>query len=170
MQELNKFDSGHNSMWLLLYEIFLPGEPGGEEYELDLFLCDLLRILKQRGFSPELQLRVEGSILEAMRNAVRSEDQVRTFLPVFIQVFVEENNRDEGDPFEGIEGGMRNSLLGRSPPDASQPGQESQDIKQPIHRGWGYFLVEKTLGQLRQPTDSAHNLIQLFIYKEGSEG
>lgn len=167
MHELTRIDSWRNSMWLLLCEVFLPGD---QEYDLEHALNDLVRNIEQFGFSQELQLRIKASILAAMTNAVSSAEQVWRSRPVLIQVFVEEDDPEKDESAEIIGGDVGSSGQAGPPSDAGQSRQDNQDAMRPILRGWGYFLVQKVVRISMPSTDRESYLLQIFIYKGGVTG
>jgi anti-sigma regulatory factor (Ser/Thr protein kinase) len=142
--------------WQTLAEFILPSELESEHRALEK-VTEAVQALTL----PAMRLeRLRTAVAEATLNAIEHGNRYRPDLPVVIRVLVSEKtllvrvtDQGGGDPIVKPE----KPNLG-----AKLAGQQSL-------RGWGFFLIEKTMDDTRITSDEAHHTIELFLYLEGSK-
>lgn len=139
--------------WQTLAEFSLPSQPGSDEAAID----QVAAAVQALQLSPLSLARLKTAVAEATLNAIEHGNRSRPDLPVSIRVLVSDKTLL-----------VRVTDQGRGP----IPKPEAPDLaakvagRQPL-RGWGFFLIEKMMDDLRVTGDEAHHTIELFLYLEG---
>jgi anti-sigma regulatory factor (Ser/Thr protein kinase) len=147
-----------DSAWDTLAEFSLPSEAGNER-EAVRRVAELVGPL---GLGPARTERLKTAVAEATLNAIEHGNRFRADLPVAIRVVTSKAGRALAVAV--TDQGTSGPLPERVVPDLSAKlaGQQSP-------RGWGFFLIEKMVDDLRVTSDDAHHTIELFLYLEGEE-
>lgn len=156
-------------MWRLLSEISIPRGTGDTGHQIEQDLDKFLLVLKEWELPLEIHMRIQGSLTDAGGKAKISKDHGGKDLPLLIQLFIEENDRESNDPKDDQKTDENNQVQNGSFSDPEELIHGNQDPKRPIHQGWGYFVVEKAVEHPRPSTATPHYLIRVFLYKEGNE-
>lgn len=143
------------SEWRTLAEFRLPSVEGNERKAVEL-LADAVERLNIPADRLE---RLKTAVAEATMNATEHGNRYRPDLPVSIRVMVSGQSMavqitdyGEGGPMER--------------PD--QPDIEAKLSGAQSTRGWGFFLIEKMVDEVKINEDHAHHTILLYLYLEGN--
>lgn len=150
---MNQSNPSPNPTWQTLAEFALPSQLDSEQLAL-LKVTEAVRELHLPAAHLE---RLKTAVAEATLNAIEHGNRSRPDLPVLIRVQVSQKAlrvcvTDQGSGFRAKPAApdLAGKLSGRQP-----------------LRGWGFFLIEKTMDDLRLSGDDAHHTIELFLYLEG---
>lgn len=142
--------------WQSLAEFKLPSELSSECLALEKVSAAV------RAFNlPTIYLeRLKTAVAEATLNAIEHGNRYRSDAPVVIRVLASEKallvrvtDQGNGGPIARAEvPDLAAKVAGRQSP-----------------RGWGFFLIEKLVDDLRVTIDDAHHTIELFLYLEGGK-
>ena len=151
--------TGHNSNLRTLVEFTLPREPGNERLAME----------KVAGAIEELRLseqhleRLKTAVGEATMNAMEHGNKYRSEVPVEVQVEVADRD---------LMVRITDSGSGPSPAKAGDvPDLEAKLGGSQSARGWGMFLIEKMVDEVRVSGNSDHHTIELVIrQEEGKDG
>jgi serine/threonine-protein kinase RsbW len=151
--------TGHNSNRRTLAEFTLPREPGNERLAME----------KVAGAIEELRLseqhleRLKTAVGEATMNAMEHGNKYRSEVPVEVQVEVADRD---------LMVRITDSGSGPSPAKAGDvPDLEAKLGGSQSARGWGMFLIEKMVDEVRVSGNSDHHTIELVIrQEEGKDG
>ncbi len=144
----------HYPDWRTLTDFTLPGVSGDEHEAVE----------RVAGAVQALHLsstRLEGlktAVAEAVLKAVEQGHPLRTELPVQIRISV--SDAQQGVP-EGI-----TDQEGEAAPAPQAPNLQARLNSEPSPRGWGFFLIEKMMDDLRVARDAAYRRVEVFIYRE----
>jgi phosphoserine phosphatase RsbU/P len=147
----------HDPAWRTLTDFTLSGVPGDEREAME-------RVAEA---VQELRLsstRLEGlkvAVAEAVLKAIEHGHHPRTELPVQIRIWVSDAQRAIA---EGITDQDREAVPA---PPASELQATLND--QQLPRGWGFFLIEKMVGDLHVASEAACHTVEVFVYREGDQ-
>jgi anti-sigma regulatory factor (Ser/Thr protein kinase) len=142
--------------WQTLAEFSLPSQPG-YDCQARTQLAEAVRPLNL----PLGQLqRLKTAVAEATLNAIEQGSRYRPDVPVVIRVLVSGQTVLARLAVQGN---------GSPSPKAETPDLAARLADQQSLRGWGFFLIEKMMDDLRVPGDEAHHTIELFLYLEGGK-
>ncbi len=143
------------SEWNTLAEFRLPSVEGNERRAVELLVEAVARL----NIPPDRLERLKTAVAEATMNATEHGNRYRPDLPVSIRVMVSGHGMavqitdfGEGGPIDRPE---------RPDIEAKLSGAQST-------RGWGFFLIEKMVDEVRINEDDAHHTILLYLYLEGN--
>ncbi len=139
-------------VWHTLVQFDLPSQPGSEN-QARAQVTEVVRSLNLTGTHLE---RLKTAVTEATLNAIEHGNRSRPDIPVTIRVLVSEKNL-----LVRITGGGSDPL-----PPPEKPDLAAQLTGQQPPRGWGFFLIEKAVDELRVQHDGTHHTIELFLYRE----
>jgi serine phosphatase RsbU (regulator of sigma subunit)/anti-sigma regulatory factor (Ser/Thr protein kinase) len=139
-----------------LTEFELPSEPGNERIAIE-------RVAAVVGDVelPAARLdRLKTAVGEAVMNAIEHGNCNRSDLPVGVRVAV-----------SGTELSVRITDQGgeRPIPPAEQPDLEAKLAGEQPPRGWGLFLIESMVDELRTSADEGQHTVELIVRLEGVE-
>lgn len=137
-------------------EFSVPSEPGNERIAMD----KVAEAVADLGLPDDRLEKLRTAVSEATMNAIEHGNQNRAELPVDIAVFA-----DNGSVRVRVtdHGGSRGLEDDRDDPDieAKLAGQQSP-------RGWGLFLIENMVDEMRTESDDQHHTIELVMNAEGA--
>jgi serine phosphatase RsbU (regulator of sigma subunit)/anti-sigma regulatory factor (Ser/Thr protein kinase) len=143
-----------DASWRTLAEWHLPSGPGNERLAME----SVARIAREAQL-PERRLeRLKTAVAEATMNAMEHGNQYRVDQPVIVQVRA-----------------TAQSLAVRIIDRGGQPIQRSEtpDLAAKLAglqspRGWGLFLIEQLVDEVRVTSDEDHHTIELIMHLEGA--
>lgn len=143
------------SEWRTLAEFRLPSVEGNERKAVEL----LAKAVERLNIPADRLERLKTAVAEATMNATEHGNRYRPDLPVSIRVMVSGQSMavqitdyGEGGPMEHPD---------RPDIEAKLSGAQST-------RGWGFFLIEKMVDEVKINEDHAHHTILLYLYLEGN--
>lgn len=139
-----------------LAEFALPSQPGNERDAMER-VGDTVEPL---GLSPKRLDRLKTAVAESVMNAMEHGNDYRAELPVAVEVLASE-----------AEVAVRITDKGGGPPEFSS---ETPDIEAKIGggqtpRGWGLFLIQNMVDELRVTGDDVHHTVELVLRRNGGE-
>jgi serine phosphatase RsbU (regulator of sigma subunit)/anti-sigma regulatory factor (Ser/Thr protein kinase) len=139
--------------WQTLTTWNVPSGPGNER-----LVMESVAQIARRLNLPERRLeRLKTAVAEAAMNAMEHGNKYRVDLPVAIEVRV-----------SGRALAVRISDQGGGPPQpAAAPDIVAKLAGLQSPRGWGLFLIEKLVDEMRVVSDDQHHTIELVMYLEG---
>lgn len=167
MQKEKITNNSKSSKWRLLAEVCLSWDT---DYFIEAKLDEGFPALEELGLPAEIKSKVNSSLKAAARNAWPSTDEAGKTHMMLLQIFTEGIDR-KGADLEGdkkILGIFQNEF--EASPMPGQTEQGSQMVKNAASKGWGFFQVEKVIGNSEDQGGELCYLIQGFIYKEGIRG
>ncbi len=137
----------------LLDRFSLPSEPGNEREAMQRVAAAI-----QPLNLPSRQLdRLKTAVAEATMNAIEHGNKNRPELPVDIEVAATEGNLI-----------VQITDRGSVPvPDPIAPDLEAKLAGQQSPRGWGLFLIEKMVDEMRVHGDAQHHTLELIVHLNG---
>ena len=150
--------TGHNGNRRIIADFTLHNEPGNERLAMEM-VAQAIGDLDVRGENLE---RLKTAVAEATMNAMEHGNNYRSEVPVEVQVEVA--NRDLM---------VRITDCGSEPPPAKAgdvPDLEAKLGGAQTPRGWGLFLIERMVDQVRDSGNSHHHTIELLMCLEESKG
>lgn len=150
---MNQSSLSPNPTWQTLAEFALPSQLDSEHLAL-LKVTEAVRELRLPAAHLE---RLKTAVAEATLNAIEHGNRSRPDLPVLIRVQVSQ---------KALRVCVTDQGSGLSAEPATPDLAAKLTGRQPL-RGWGFFLIEKTMDHLRLSGDDAHHTIELFLYLEG---
>ena len=149
--------SARNGPWRILVDFDVPSEPGNERQAMEQ-VAEAVR--EFNNLSPRRLERLKTAVAEATMNAMEHGNDYRPELPVAIRVLASETNlvvrvSDQGK--------------GQPIPEPESPDLEAKLSDQQVPRGWGLFLIENMVDEIRVTSDEAHHIVELVMRLEGGE-
>lgn len=139
-----------------LAEFALPSQPGNEREAME----RVGGTVEPLGLPKERLDRLKTAVAESVMNAMEHGNAYRAELPVMVEVLASESEvavriTDEGDG-------------------PQQLSPETPDIEAKIGggqtpRGWGLFLIENMVDELRVTGGDAHHTVELVLRRDGGE-
>jgi anti-sigma regulatory factor (Ser/Thr protein kinase) len=151
--------TGHNSNRRTLAEFTLPREPGNERLAME----KVAGAIEELRLSEQRLERLKTAVGEATMNAMEHGNKYRSEVPVEVQVEVADRD---------LMVRITDSGSGPSPAKAGDvPDLEAKLGGSQSARGWGMFLIEKMVDEVRVSGNSDHHTIELVIrQEEGKDG
>jgi anti-sigma regulatory factor (Ser/Thr protein kinase) len=149
--------TGHNGNRRILADFTLPNEPGNER----LAMQKVAAAIEELRPSEQRLERLKTAVAEATMNAMEHGNKYRAEVPVEVQVEVADRNLM-----------VRITDSGSGPPPAK--GGEVPDLEAKLGgaqtpRGWGLFLIERMVDEVRVSGNSDYHTIELLIGLEESK-
>lgn len=141
-------------VWQTLAEFVLPCHFDSER----LALIKVAEAVQALALSLTYLERLKMAVAEAIFNAIAQSRQDQPDSAVVIRVQVSEK------AIRGCSNGQGNVKLGLEPETSSLVAELS---RQPVLRGWGFFLIEKTSNSMS--SNEVQPTIELFLYLEGED-
>jgi anti-sigma regulatory factor (Ser/Thr protein kinase) len=140
-----------------LADFTLPSEPGNERRAMD----EVARAVSGLGLPERTMERLKTAVAEATMNAMEHGNNYEPEVPVKIEVWL----LDECLLVRIIDRG------GGPPP---RPSAEAPDLEAKLEgtqtpRGWGLFLIENMVDEMRVSGNPDHHTIELVIYLKGDD-
>ncbi|HEX5692748.1 MAG TPA: SpoIIE family protein phosphatase [Roseiflexaceae bacterium] len=146
-------DSIDEQHWQLVAEWNLPSAPGNERMAME-----SVAQIAQSLMPPRRLERLKTAVAEATMNAMEHGSQYRVELPVLVQVYTSEHSlavrvTDRGGPPPG-------------PAEVPDIAAKLAGLQSP--RGWGLFLIEKLVDELRITNQNDLHTVELIMHREGA--
>ncbi|HWL48844.1 MAG TPA: ATP-binding protein, partial [Acidimicrobiia bacterium] len=110
------------------------------------------------GLEPARLERLKTAVGETVMNAIEHGNENRSELDVDVQVCA---NEEAVSVLVSDQGGDR--LI----PEATVPDLDAKIAGEQTPRGWGLFLIEKMVDEVRSTSDGATHTIELVMNREG---
>lgn len=140
--------------WSTLATFSLPSEPGNERDAMD----QVAEVLRPLGLTPKQLEHLKTAVAEATMNAMEHGNGYTAELPVYIEVLRSDRAvmvriRDQGG--------------NRPIPTPQTPDLEAKLAERQTPRGWGLFLIQNLVDEMRVTSDETHHTIELIMRLEG---
>ena len=140
--------------WRHLATFTLPSEPGNERDAMD----QVAEVLRPLGLSPRQLEHLKTAVAEATMNAMEHGNGYRAELPVTIEILA------RGD---AVMVRIRDQGGNRPIPTPQTPDLEAKLAERQTPRGWGLFLIQNLVDDMRVTSDETHHTIELIMRLEG---
>lgn len=156
-QETGQTNDNHQ---VVLAEFTVASEPGNERLAAD----QIAQALTEAGIHlPARRLeRLKTAVAEATMNAMEHGNHYQADVPVVVQLLTAEAGSaiairiiDEG-------GGQQTAIPDAPDLDAKLAGSQSP-------RGWGLFLIQNMVDEMKLSSDETHHTIELILHLEGDD-
>jgi anti-sigma regulatory factor (Ser/Thr protein kinase) len=148
--------SGGPAAATALTEFELASEPGNERIAID----RVAAAVGELDLPPARLERLKTAVGEAVMNAIEHGNHNRPELPVGVRVA---RSGSELSVRVTDQGGDQAVLH------AEQPDLEAKLAGEQSPRGWGLFLIESMVDELRTSADERHHAVELIVRLEGVE-
>jgi serine phosphatase RsbU (regulator of sigma subunit)/anti-sigma regulatory factor (Ser/Thr protein kinase) len=145
--------------WHLLSEFRIASEPGNERLASE----QVSAAVKELNLPSQRQERLETAVAEATMNAMEHGNHYQAELPVLIRVLVSPGH----DRVLMVQITDRGG--GQPIPDPEAPDLEAKLAGRQTPRGWGLFLIENMVDEMRVTSDEQHHTIELILSLKGAE-
>ncbi len=142
-----------------LAELSIPSEPGNERWATE----EVARAVSGLGLPERTLERLKTAVAEATMNAMEHGNRYRPGVPVKIQVLSSDRalfvciTDQGGSPV--------------SDPDKEVPDLEAKLEGTQTPRGWGLFLIQKMVDEMRVSGNPDHHTIELVVHlRRGEDG
>jgi serine phosphatase RsbU (regulator of sigma subunit)/anti-sigma regulatory factor (Ser/Thr protein kinase) len=148
--------SGAGTAAVALTEFELASEPGNERIAIE----RVVAAVGDLGLPAARLDRLKTAVGEAVMNAIEHGNRNRPELPVVVRVAV-----------SGAELSVRVTDQGDDRPvlQAERPDLEAKLAGEQSPRGWGLFLIESMVDELRTSADEQKHAVELIVRLEGAE-
>jgi anti-sigma regulatory factor (Ser/Thr protein kinase) len=141
----------------LLARFELPSQPGNERRATE----QVSDVVAPVGLPPGKLDRLKTAVAEATMNAMEHGNRYAEDKPVLIEVARENHNLTVSITDRGGS---------RVAPEAETPDLTAKLAGQQSPRGWGLFLIQNMVDEVRVITDEVHHTVKLVIYlAEGAQ-
>ena len=142
--------------WQTLAEFALPSEPGNEWQAME----QVVEAIQELGLPDRRLERLKTAVAEATMNAMEHGNKYRPGAPVTVQVLASETALSVRITDEG----------GGAPiPEPESPDLEAKLASQQTPRGWGLFLIENMVDEMRITGDGACHTVELILNLKGDD-
>jgi anti-sigma regulatory factor (Ser/Thr protein kinase) len=149
--------TGDDRGWRTLADFALPSEPGNDR----LAMQEVAEAVEGLGLPEQRLERLKTAMAEATMNAMEHGDRYRPEVPVKIQVI-----SSDTDFFVRITDPGGTSV---PDPDKEVPDLEAKLAGTQTPRGWGLFLIQNMVDEVRVSGNPDHHTIELVINLRGGE-
>jgi anti-sigma regulatory factor (Ser/Thr protein kinase) len=149
--------AGNNRDRRILTDFTLPSDPGNERRAME----RVAEAVSWLGLPEKTLARLKTAVAEATMNAMEHGNAYDPEVPVKIQVF-----SSDAELFVRItdQGGSPVSDLAKGVPDLEAKLAGTQ-----TPRGWGLFLIQNMVDEVRVSGSQKHHTIELVMHLEGGE-
>jgi serine/threonine-protein kinase RsbW len=138
-----------------LAELSLPSEPGNERRAME----EVARAVSGLGLPERTLERLKTAVAEATMNAMEHGNRYNPDVPVKIQVW-------------RLEECLLVRIIDRGSGPPPRPNAEVPDLEAKLEgmqtpRGWGLFLIQNMVDEMRVSGNPDHHTIELIIYLRG---
>ena len=126
--------------WKLLAEFAPPDEPGSQNPLAE----RVAGVVQELGLQPAQVEHIQEAVAEAVREATQRGQQDQNRWPAAVQIWISNASTD----------------------DRAVASSKTQRDGQREHRGWGFFMIQKHVPDLRTSAVASQQLIELFLYQE----
>jgi serine phosphatase RsbU (regulator of sigma subunit)/anti-sigma regulatory factor (Ser/Thr protein kinase) len=145
--------------WHLLGEFSIASEPGNERLASE----RVGAVVKELNLPPRRQDRLKTAVAEATMNAMEHGNHYQAELPALIRVLIS----PEGERVLMVQ---ITDHGGNQPiPDPEAPDLEAKLAGRQTPRGWGLFLIENMVDEMRVTSDEQHHTVELILSFKGDE-
>lgn len=148
-------DDVRNNVRETLATVRVPSEPGGERRAME----EVAEAVKDIGLPAPKMERLKTAVAEATMNAMEHGNEYDPKKPVFIEVAAS----DEEISIKITDGGS-----GPPIPEAETPDIEAKLENRQTPRGWGLFLIESMVDELRVSGGEDRHTVEL-VFRLGEE-
>jgi serine phosphatase RsbU (regulator of sigma subunit)/anti-sigma regulatory factor (Ser/Thr protein kinase) len=138
----------------VLAKFAISSEEGNER----IAIAKVTAAVDELGLEPARLERLKTAVGETVMNAIEHGNENRSELDVDVQVCA---NEDSVSVLVSDQGGDR--MI----PEATVPDLEAKLAGEQTPRGWGLFLIEKMVDEVRSTSDGATHTIELVMNREG---
>lgn len=147
---------GRNGARRTLANFVLPSEPGNEQQAME----QVVEAVKELDLSDRCLERLKTAVAEATMNAMEHGNNYWPEVPVTVQVLASETALSVRITDEG----------GGTPiTEPESPDLEAKLASQQGPRGWGLFLIENMVDEMRITGDGAHHSVELILRLKGDD-
>jgi anti-sigma B factor antagonist len=141
--------------WQPLAEFTLSSEPGDEH----LAMQQVAAAVQELHLPPARLRRLKMAVTDATSRAIEYRSKYPPHFPLSIRVLASQK----------VMAVRANQGSSRPPPTAQAPEMEAKLAGQYSPRGWGFFLIERRIAEMKVTGDPPHHIIELFLYLEGEQ-
>lgn len=141
-------------VWRVAAEFFIPSQAGGEVNVME----RVGEIASGLGMAPARVERLKTAVSEAAMNAIEHGNRYRDDLPVDVIMMVSSS---------AVVVRIRDHGVGRPSGPAEEPDLEAKLAGFQPPRGWGLFLMKEMVDELREFTDNAQHVVDLYLAIDG---
>lgn len=134
-----------------LAELSVPSEPGNERRAME----EVAAVVEGLGLSERTMERLKTAVAEATMNAMEHGNRYRAEAPALIEVsasntdlFIRITDEGSGPPI----------------PRSGAPDLEAKLEGEQTPRGWGLFLIQNMVDEMRLSGDENHHTIELVLH------
>ena len=138
----------------IMAKFAIPSEEGNER----IAIAKVSAAVEELGLEPARLERLKTAVGETVMNAIEHGNENRAELDVDVQVCA---NEQSVSVLVSDQGGDR--LI----PEATVPDLEAKLAGEQTPRGWGLFLIEKMVDEVRSTSDGATHTIELVMNRRG---
>lgn len=162
MKYANSFNQNpkcNDPVWYFIAEYSLSAGTVGKNIESEFTAGTLFQTMQNLGIPPECLQKIERTVAGFAKEATVHFNQGRCELPVSVRLFcpqkmVEDVNSEKISNHCNEERSM-------------EPAQSIRRAETKTNGGWGYFLIERGGDFPHGSSRNCHNMIDLYLYKEG---
>ena len=147
---------GDNDVRETLAAFEVPSEPGNERRAME----EVAEAVKDTGLEPPAMERLKTAVAEATMNAMEHGNEYDPEKPVFIEA-----SASGGELSIAITDGGSGPPI----PEAETPDIEAKLENRQTPRGWGLFLIERMVDELRVSGCEDRHTVEL-VFRLGEEG
>ncbi len=147
---------GDNDVRETLAAFEVPSEPGNERRAME----EVAEAVKDTGLEPPAMERLKTAVAEATMNAMEHGNEYDPEKPVFIEA-----SASGGELSIAITDGGSGPPI----PEAETPDIEAKLENRQTPRGWGLFLIESMVDELRVSGREDRHTVEL-VFRLGEEG
>jgi anti-sigma regulatory factor (Ser/Thr protein kinase) len=150
--------AGNNHDRRILSDFTLPSEPGNERRATE----EVARAVSGLGLPERTLERLKTAVAEATMNAMEHGNRFAPNVPVKIQVWL-------------LEERLLVRIIDRGSAPPRSPNAEVPDLEAKLEgmqtpRGWGLFLIQKMVDEMRVSANPDHHTIELVMHLGGGKG
>jgi anti-sigma B factor antagonist len=142
--------------WQPLAEFTLSSEPGDEH----LAMQQVAAAVQELHLPPARLKRLKMAVTDATLRAIEYRSKYRPDFSLSIRVLASQKVMAVRAANQGSS---------RPPPTTQAPEMEAKLAGQYSPRGWGFFLIERRVAEMKGTGDPPRHIIELFLYLEGEQ-
>ena len=150
----NQNEAPSHDEWRTLLEFTVPSQPGNERSVRD----KIAEGVRELGLSQPSLERLKTAVAEATMNAMEHGNKYQEELPVSIKLMASEAAISVQITDQG--GGQPSAQPETPDLEAKLTGEQSP-------RGWGLFLIQNMVDEMRVTTDETHHTVDLILNLKG---
>lgn len=142
--------------WRVLADLSLPSQPGNERLAIE----KVDHVLKEINLPDKCLKRLKTAIGEATMNAMEHGNKYEEDKPVYIQILT----NDQRVSVRITDHGGEETI-----PEPQTPDLEAKLAGLQTPRGWGLFLINNMVDDMKVVSDGVHHTVELIMNIEGVE-